>query len=148
MFSGIEVKDLIHLDSNAFSKGNTNHLINAHAKVQRETYQRAIPTTLDIHTKTFYGKNFAFEKGFKYYFNTSAFPYFYVKLHFIFGRNKNYHATYVAGYGGFGKFHSGAELYFDFAKKYSLALADNFLFTSVSQPSYGIGTYVKLVRKF
>jgi hypothetical protein len=149
-FSGITVDNLVHLDSNVFSSANTNHLIQSNAKVERAVYQRYIPATLDIHTYTFYGRNFHFEKGFKYYFNTSAFPYFYTKFHFVFRafRNKNlFHLMYVAGYGGFGKFHSGIELYFE-SQKYSVALADNYLFSGIAQTSYGMGCYVKLTRKF
>ncbi|MBI3502822.1 MAG: hypothetical protein HY063_13605 [Bacteroidetes bacterium] len=147
-FSGLTVKDLVHLDSNAFSSSNTNHLMNRNAKIQRGFYSRYIPATLDIHTKTSYGKTFAVEKGFKYYFNTSAYPYFYLKFHFNFGRKQNFHVAYITGYGGFGKFHAGLETYFDLGKKYSVHLADNYLFSGIAQTSYGMGAYAKLVRKF
>ena len=147
-FNGITIDDLVHLDSNAFSSSNTNNIIDRNAKIERGFYNRYIPCTLDIHTKTLYGKTFAVEKGFKYYFNTSAFPYFYFKFYFNFGRTQNIHVAYITGYGGFGKFNAGLETNFDFAKHYSIALADNYLFSGIAQTAYGMGLYLKLVRKF
>ncbi len=147
-FNGITVDDLVHLDSSAFSSSNTNNIIDRNAKIERGFYSRYIPCTLDIHSKTLYGKTFAVEKGFKYYFNTSALPYFYLKLYFNVGKKQNIHFAYIAGYGGYGKLNSGMEAQFDLGKHYSIALAGNYLFSGISQTSYGMGLYVKLVRRF
>jgi hypothetical protein len=57
--------------------------------------------------------------------------------------------TYIVGYGGYGRFNAGVEARMDFAKHYSLHIADNYLFSSVpSQSANGMGLYLKLVRKF
>jgi hypothetical protein len=82
-------------------------------------------------------------------FNTSAKPYYYAKVHFIFGRKKSVDLAYLIGYGGFGGINSGLDAKIDFAKHYSIRFINNYLFSGiVSRTSSGMGMYVSLARKF
>ena len=146
-YDGIDVSNLFNLDSTT-SPLNIDSVIDKNTTFKTGKYITKIPCTFDVHTKTFYGKQFAFEKGVIFLFNTSSKPYYYAKFHFIFGRNKPADIAYVIAYGGYGRFNAGIEAKFDFAKKYSIHLIENYFFTELSQTSYGMGLYVKLVRRF
>lgn len=147
-FDGITVDDILNIDSNAFSSTNTEKILDRNADIKPWFYVTQIPCTVDIHTHTQYGEQFAVEKGFKYFFNTSAFPYFYTKLYFTLGRKRNIRFAYTAGYGGYGRFHSGAEARFSLSSKYVFHVYDDYLFSGISQMAYGKGIFLKLSRKF
>ena len=145
-YEGVEVADLFHLDSSSFTIDN---VIDNNTSFVRKQYATNIPFTLDIHAKTLYGKHMAFEKGITCLFNTSARPYYYAKLHFIFGRKKSIDLAYLIGYGGYGGLNAGLDTKVDFAKHYSIHFIDNYLFSALFiQPRYGMGMYVKLARRF
>ncbi|MEK6615357.1 MAG: DUF5723 family protein [Bacteroidota bacterium] len=146
-YDAIDVSDLFNLDSMA-SPLNIDSVIDKNTKFEKGQYTTNIPFTLDIHTKSFYGKQIAFEKGIIFWFNTSAKPYYYAKLHFIVGRKKYADIAYIIGYGGYGRFNAGLEAKIDFAKHYSLHVIDNYLFSGIAHTSYGMGLYLKLVRRF
>lgn len=146
-YDGIDVNDLFNIDSNS-TQLHIDSVIDKNTTFTRNQYTTNIPFTLDVHTKSFYGKQFAFEKGIICWFNTSAKPYYYAKLHFFVGRKKSIEIAYIAGYGGYGRFNSGLEAKIDFAKHYSLHVIDNYLFSGIAQTSYGMGLYIKLARKF
>jgi len=146
-YNGIDVSDLFNLDSNT-TQFSVDSVIDKNTKFEKGQYTTNIPFTLDIHTKSYYGKQIAFEKGIICWFNTSAKPYYYAKLHFIFGRKKSADIAYIAAYGGYGRFNAGLEAKIDFAKHYSIHVIDNYLFSAIAQTSYGMGLYLKLVRRF
>ena len=147
-YDGVNVADLFHLHS-VSSLLNTDSIVNNNTKREKQQYTTYIPFTIDIHTKVFYGKHMAFEKGITWWHNnTSALPYYYVKLHFLLGKKKNSDVAYLMGYGGYGGFNAGVEAKFDFAKHYSVHIADNYLFSGFLPNSTGMGVYFKLVRKF
>lgn len=146
-YDAIDVDDLFNLDSTT-SPLNIDSVIDKNTKFEKGQYATNIPFTLDIHTKSYYGKQLAFEKGIIFWFNTFAKPYYYAKLHFIVGRKKSADIAYIIGYGGYGRFNAGLEAKIDFAKHYSLHLIDSYLFSGIAQTSYGMGLYLKLVRRF
>lgn len=146
-YEGIEVDDLFNIDSNS-TQLHIDSVIDKNTKFEKGQYTTNIPFTLDIHTKSYYGKKLAFEKGITFWFQTSAKPYYYAKLHFILGRKKSADVAFIAGYGGYGRFNSGLEVNVDFAEHYSLHLIDNYLFSGIAQSPYGMGLYLKLVRRF
>jgi len=146
-YDGIDVIDLFNLDS-TISPMNIDSVIDKNTNFKKGQYTTNIPFTLDVHTKSFYGNQVAFEKGIICWFNTSAKPYYYAKLHFMVGRKKSADIAYIIGYGGYGRFNSGIEAKIDFAKHYSLHVIDNYLFSGIAQTSYGMGLYLKLVRRF
>ncbi|MBI4930000.1 MAG: hypothetical protein HY841_04495 [Bacteroidetes bacterium] len=146
-YNGIDVNDLFNLDSSS-SLLNIDSAIDRNTKFKKDKFISKIPCTFDIHTKSYYGTTIAIEKGIVWWFNTSAKPYFYAKLHFIVGRKKTADLAYNIGYGGYGRFYAGIEARIDFAKHYSLHVIDDYLFSGIAQTSYGMGLYVKLVRKF
>lgn len=147
-FDGVTVDDLMNIDSNAFSPTNTEDILDRNSDVNSWFYVTRIPCTLDIHTNTQYGRQFAVEKGFNYFFNTSASPYFYLKFHFTLGRKRNIRFSYTTGYGGYGRFHSGAEANIAVTSKCSVHVLDDYLFSGIAQISYGKGLFLKLIRKF
>jgi len=147
-FSGIEVEDLVHLDTNALAPSNTENIINRNADISKEKYSTRIPCTIDIHTRSYYGNQISFEKGIILMLNTSAKPYYFAKLHFLLGRKKVFDLSYTFGYGGYGKFNAGIEAKVEFAKSYSIHIVDNYLFSGISRESYGMGLSVKLTKKF
>jgi len=145
-YEGVEVEDIFNLDSSSFAIDN---VIDKNTSFERKRYTTNIPFTLDIHTKVNYGRHIAFEKGIVCLFNTTARPYYYAKFHFLFGKNRSVDLALLAGYGGYGGFNSGLDLKMDFAKHYSLHYVNNYLISGlVTDPSYGMGTYLKLARKF
>jgi hypothetical protein len=146
-YDGIEVEELFNLDSKV-SPLNIDSVVDKNTTFKRAKYTTKVPCTFDVHTKTYYGKGFAFEKGLAWMFNTSAKAYYYAKFHFFFGRKKTSELAYAIGYGGYGGFHAGLEARFDLSKKYSLYFLDNYLFTGLAQTTYGMGLYAKLTRKF
>lgn len=146
-YEGIDVNDLLNLDSNS-TQLHIDSVIDKNTTLVRSQYTTNIPFTLEVHTKSYYGKQIAFEKGIICWFNTSSKPYYYAKLHFIVGRKKSVDFAYIVGYGGYGRFNAGLEAKIDFAKHYSIHLIDNYLFSGIAQTSYGMGLYVKLARKF
>ncbi|TAL60267.1 MAG: hypothetical protein EPN85_07590 [Bacteroidetes bacterium] len=147
-YEGVEVSDLFNMDS-AVSPLNIDKVIDKNTSFRREKYTPCIPGALDIHTKSFYGKQFAFEKGFTWRFNTNAKMYYYAKLHFLPGRSKSVDIAYVLGYGGYGRFNSGLDLTADIGKYYSFQFMNYYLFSDVTaQSTTGMGAFVKLLRKF
>ena len=147
-YEGIEVTDLFNLDSSA-SPLNIDEVIDENTSFKKQQYTTRIPGMLDIHTKFFYGKQIAFEKGITWRFNTSAKMYYYAKIHFLLGRSKSADIAYVIGYGGYGKFNSGIDLSADIGKFYSFQFMSYYLFSGVTaQSTTGMGAYIKLVRKF
>lgn len=145
-YEGVEVSDIFNLDSSSFTVDN---VVDQNTSFARKKYNTNIPFTLDIHTKVLYGKQLAFEKGIIWLFNTPAKPYYYAKLHFLFGKKKSIDIAYLLGYGGYGGFNAGIDAKIDFAKSYSLHFINNYLFSGiVAQSSLGMGMYLKLSRKF
>lgn len=147
-FSGIDVADLIHLDTNAIAPSNTENIINNNSDIFKKKYSTYIPCTIDIHTRSYFGKQVSFEKGISWMLNTSAKPYYYAKLHFFLGRKKAFDLSYVFGYGGYGRFNSGVEVKKEFAKSYSVHIVDNYLFSGIANESYGMGLSIMLRKKF
>ena len=145
-YEGVNVRDILHIDSSAFL--NIDSVIDKNTTFAREQYSTTVPCSFTIRTKTFYGRNVAFEKGITWLFNTSAQPYYYARLHFILGKKRTSDIASVFGYGGYGGFHAGLEAKIDFAKQYSFHVIDNYLFSGIATQSIGMGLYVKLVRKF
>ncbi len=112
-------------------------------------YTTALPGLMDIHTKSYYGKSIAFEKGLTWRFNTNAKLYYYAKIHFLLGRARTTDIGYVIGYGGYGRFNSGLDFTVDLGKHYSFSFMDYYLFSDVTaQSTTGLGMFVKLVAKF
>lgn len=147
-YEGMEVNDLFNMDSTVFPSSIEN-VIDRNTSFSRRKYARAIPGALDIHTKSFYGKQLAFEKGITWRFNTNAKMYYYAKFHFLMGRNKNIDIAYVLGYGGYGRFNSGLDLSADIGKHYSFQFMNYYLFSDVTaQSTIGMGVFMKLLRKF
>jgi len=148
-YDGVNVNDILNIDNTSGSHFNLDSVIDKNTKFRKEQYTTEIPCTFDIHTKSSYGKQIAFEKGITFWFNTSAKPYYYAKLHFIFGKKKSSDVAYIFGYGGYGRFNSGLQATIDFAKSYSIQLIDNYLFSSItSNFNYGQGLYLKIVKRF
>jgi hypothetical protein len=145
-YEGVEVADLFNLDSNTFA---IDSVVDKNSTLKRGKYTTYIPGMLDLHTKSFYGKQLAIEKGITWRFNTHAKMYYYAKLHFLMGRNKTTDIAYVIGYGGYGRFNSGLDISADIGKHYSFQFMNYYLFSDVTaQATTGMGVYVKFVRKF
>lgn len=145
-YEGVEVSDLFNLDSGTISIENG---IDKATVLRRTKYLTDIPGSLDIHTKTFYGRNIAFEKGLTWRFHTSAKMYYYAKVHFLLGRHRSVNIGYVLGYGGYGRFNSGLDLTTDLGKHYTFQFMNYYLFSALTaQSATGMGLYVKLLRKF
>ncbi len=147
-YEGIAVSDLFNVDT-MLSPLNIDSVIDKNTAFSHRQYSTSIPGLMDVHTKSFYGKQFAFEKGFIWRFNTHAKLYYYAKLHFFMGRNKTTDLACLIGYGGYGRFNSGFDFTIDFAKHYSFQLMSDYIFSSVTaQSTPGMGMFVKLVKKF
>lgn len=145
-YDGVEVDDIFHLDSTALGVDN---LIDKNTALRRTKYLTDIPGSLDVHTKAFYGRQIAFEKGFTWRFHTSAKMYYYGKVHFLFGRKQNIDIAILLGYGDYGRFNSGLDLTADIGKHYTLQFINYYLFSDVTaQSSTGMGMFFKLLRKF
>ncbi|MFH1005293.1 MAG: DUF5723 family protein [Bacteroidota bacterium] len=147
-YDAVEVNDIFNLSNNTFPKPNIDSIIDRNTKFRKEAYTSFLPSVLCVSTQTKYSRQFSFEKGVAWWFNASAKPYYYMKLHFCTKR-KNIKFIYVIGYGGYGRLHSGLEAKFDFAKYYSLHISNNYLFSSmILSEAAGQGMYLKLTRKF
>ncbi len=79
-YEGIAVDDLFNLDSTV-SPLNIDNVIDENTTFTKKQYTTRIPGMLDVHTRSMYGKQIAFEKGFTWRFNTSAKLYYYAKIH-------------------------------------------------------------------
>lgn len=146
-YEGVQVNDILHISNNTFPKIKIDSILNKNSKFTREQYTTYLPSVFKIRTLTKYTNQFALEKGIIFFFNSSAVNYYYLKLHF--GIAKNTTLSYIVGYGGYGKFHAGLEFKTEFAKKYSLLLASDYLFTGyLGKASLGQGAMVKLARRF
>ena len=148
-YDGVEVNDLFNLDSTV-SPLSIDNVLDKNTTYDRAKYTSYIPGSVDMHTKVYYGKQIAFEKGLTMRFNTHAKMYYYAKLHFLWkGRSAALDAGYVIGYGGYGRFNSGLDLNLDIGKHYSFQFMNYYLFSDVTaQSTTGLGVFVKLVRKF
>ncbi len=145
-YEGVAVDDLFDLDSNSLGVDN---IIDENTNLKYRKYITDIPGALDIRTKTFYGKQLAFEKGITWRFHTSAKMYYFGKIHFLMGRRKTIDIAYVIGYGGYGLFNSGLDVSADIGKNYSFQFMNYYLFSDVTaQSTTGMGMFVKLLRKF
>ncbi|MBI4945980.1 MAG: hypothetical protein HY840_06225 [Bacteroidetes bacterium] len=147
-YEGVNVNNILNTSTGAIPKWNTDSIINKNSLSESKQYTTNLPFYFNVRTRTWYGKQFSFEKGISFLFNSSAKPYYFLKLHFSTRKQKAEFA-YTLGYGGYGKFNSGVEARVDFSKHYSLCIADNYLFSSVNpQMANGMGVYLKLVRRF
>ena len=147
-YEGVNVNDILNTNGGTLPKLNIDSVINKNTIFERKQYTTKLPFYFNIRTRTWYGKQFSLEKGISFLFNSSAKPYYFLKFHFS-TRKQNAEFCYIVGYGGYGRFNAGLEARVDFAKHYSLHIADNYLFSSVSpQTAYGMGVYLKLVRRF
>jgi len=147
-YEGVNVNNILNTNGGTFPKLNIDSVINNNSHFERKQYTSNLPFYFNIRTRTWYGNQVSLEKGISFLFNTSATPYYFLKLHFN-TRKKNAEFSYIVGYGGYGRFNAGLEARVDFAKHYSLHLADNYLFSGVTpQSANGMGIYLKLVRKF
>ncbi len=145
-YEGVEVNDLFDLDSNTI---NIDNVIDKNTNFRRGKYTSWIPGSIDIRTKSFYGKQLVFEKGITWRFNSNAKMYYYAKIHFLLGRSKSVDIAYLLGYGGYGRFNSGLDLSADIGKHYSFQIMNYYMFSDVTaQSSTGMGMFVKLLRKF
>jgi len=148
-YDGLFVNDILNLSNTSAAPFSVKKVIDRNTKYNTRQYSTAIPCELDIRTRTFYSKQIIFEKGITFWFNTSAQPYYYARLHFLFGKKKTSDVAYVFGYGGYGRFNSGLDASFDVAKTFSVHLAENYLFSGVSSHSnYGQGLMFRLVKRF
>jgi hypothetical protein len=147
-YEGVNVNDILHTNGGTIPKLNIDSVINKNTLFERKQYTTNLPFYFNIRTRTWYGKQFSLEKGISFLFNSSAKPYYFLKLHFS-TKKQNAEFSYIVGYGGYGSFNAGVEARVDFAKHYSVHIADNYLFSGVTpMAANGMGLFVTLVRKF
>ncbi|MFI5164878.1 MAG: DUF5723 family protein [Bacteroidia bacterium] len=147
-YEGVNVNDILHTSGGTIPKLNIDSVIDKNTRYERRAYTTKLPFYFNVRTRTWYGKQFSLEKGISFLFNSFAKPYYFLKLHYS-TRKQNAEFAYTIGYGGYGRFNSGIEARLDFAKHYSLHIADNYLFSGIpSQTANGMGVFVKVVRKF
>lgn len=147
-YEGVNVNNVLNTNGGAIPKLTGNRIINSNTHFDQRQYTSSLPFYFNIRTRTWYGNQFSFEKGISFLFNSSAKPYYFMKFHFC-TRNKKAELCYTVGYGGYGRLSAGIEAKVDFAKHYSLFIADNYLFSGITpHTASGLGLCVRLARKF
>ena len=146
-YDGVNVNNVLNTNGGAIPKQNIDSVINKNTISERKQYTTNLPFYFNVRTRTWYGRQFSLEKGISFLFNSSAKPYYFLKLHFS-TRKQNAEISYNIGYGGYGRLNAGVEMKLNFAKQYSFQIADNYLFSSINpSTASGMGIFIKLVRK-
>lgn len=147
-YQGVYINDLFGLDSSYFALDLEDEM-DKYSTTERKRYHTNIPCTLDVHTRTFYGDNFIFEKGASWYLNSYAKLFYYTRFHFLLGARRKSGLTFLVGYGGYGKFRSGLEFKAELGRKCTIYLGNGFLISNLAErTATGMGLNAKLLWKF